>query len=150
MSDQAIARLIYETAIKLDTEDFKGFLRGCSAEFKYSIRVHSPDLGQEMVWLEQDRKGMEDLFTMLPQHVRMKGRFRRHVSVYTVDRESEGRVRAHSSFMVIFTDLEGTSRLFLAGQYEDLIDTEGESPQLLERIVRLDSRDTGPGMHIPV
>jgi methanesulfonate monooxygenase small subunit len=150
MTNDAISGLVYETAMRLDAEDFKGFMRACGDVFSYSIRVHSPDLGREMVWLEQDRKGMQDLLTMLPQHVRMKGRFRRHVSVYKVERPSAERACAHSSVLVVFTDQLGSSRLFLAGQYEDVFDTTGEAPRLIERVVRLDSRDVGPGMHIPV
>ncbi|WP_332816024.1 hydroxylase [Ramlibacter sp.] len=150
MSNEAIARLIYGAALKLDAEDFKGFLRQCGEEFKYSIRAYSPELGQEMVWLEHGRKGMQDLFAMLAQHVRIKGRFKRHVSVYSVDAASEGRARAHSSVLLVYTDLEGSSRLFAAGHYEDVIETSGDSPRLLERVVRLETRDLGPGLHVPV
>lgn len=150
MTNEAIAKLIYGGALRLDAEDFKGFMRQCSEEFCYSIRAYSPELGQEMVWLEHDRKGMQDLFAMLPQHVRIKGRFKRHVSVYSVDRESEGRARAQSSVLLVYTDPDGNSKLFAAGQYEDLIETAGELPRLLERVVRLETRDLGPGLHIPV
>lgn len=150
MSNEAINRLIYGGALKLDAEDFKGFLGHCGEEFRYSIRTYSPELGQDMVWLEHGRKGMQDLFAMLPQHVRLKGRFKRHVSVYSVDQEVDGRVRAHSSVLLVHTDSDGTSRLFAAGQYEDLIETDGDAPRLLERVVRLETRDLGPGLHVPV
>lgn len=150
MSNDAINRLIYGAALQLDAEDFKGFLGQCGEDFRYSIRAYSPELRQEMVWLEHGRKGMQDLFAMLPQHVRMKGRFKRHVSVYSVDQEDDGRARALSSVLLVHTDPDGTSRLFAAGQYEDLIEIEGASPRLLERVVRLETRDLGPGMHVPV
>jgi methanesulfonate monooxygenase small subunit len=150
MNTEAIARLIYGAALKLDAEDFKGFMRQCGDEFRYSIRAYSPELGQEMVWLEHGRKGMQDLFAMLPQHVRMKGRFKRHVSVYSVDKDDDGRARAHSSVLLVHTDPEGNSKLFAAGQYEDVIETAGETPRFLERVVRLETRDLGPGVHVPV
>lgn len=150
MSNDAITRLIYGAALKLDAEDFKGFLRQCGEDFTYSIRTFSPELGQEMVWLEHGRKGMQDLFAMLPQHVRIKGRFKRHVSVYSVDQQADGRTRAHSSVLLVHTDPEGNSKLFAAGQYEDVIETTGEQPRLVERVVRLETRDLGPGMHVPV
>jgi methanesulfonate monooxygenase small subunit len=150
MSKDAIQRLIYSAALKLDAEDFKGFMRECGDEFKYSIRAYSPELGQDMVWLEHGRKGMQDLFAMLPQHVRIKGRFKRHVSVYFVDRIDDGRANAHSSVLLVHTDPEGRSTLFAAGQYEDVIETTGETPRLLERVVRLETRDLGPGVHVPV
>ncbi|MBX3608617.1 MAG: hydroxylase [Hydrogenophaga sp.] len=150
MNSEAIARMIYGAAIKLDAEDFKGFMRQCGDDFRYSIRSYSPELGQEMVWLEHDRKGMQDLFAMLPKHVRMTGRFKRHVSVYSVDRDDDRHARAHSSVLLVHTDMEGNSKLFAAGQYEDLIDTAGDTPRILERVVRLETRNLGPGVHVPV
>lgn len=150
MTNDAISRLVYATAVKLDAEDFKGFLRQCSESLRYTIRAYSPELGRDMVWLDHNHKGMKDLFAMLPQHVRMKGRFKRHVSVYSVDREGDSRARAHSSVLLVHTDPDGNSKLFAAGQYEDVIDVGGDSPLLLERVVRLETRDLGPGLHVPV
>lgn len=150
MSNEDINRLIYTSAQKLDAEDFKGFLRQCGEGFRYTIKTYSPELGKEMTWLNHERKGMQDLFAMLPQHVRMKGRFKRHVSVYAVDRQDNGQTTAHSSVLLIHTDPEGHSKLFAAGQYEDVIDTSGDSPRLAQRVVRLETRDLGQGMHIPV
>lgn len=150
MNNEAVARLIYASVLKLDAEDFKGFLRHCGESFRYAIKAHSPELGKEMTWLDHGRKGMQDLFAMLPQHVRMKGKFKRHVSVYSIDPQEDGCTRVLSSILLIHTDLEGTSKLFAAGQYEDLIDLSGDAPLLVERVVRLDTRNLGQGMHIPV
>lgn len=150
MSNEAVGRLIYATVLKLDAEDFKGFLRHCCKSFRYTIKTYSPELGKEMTWLDHGRKGMQDLFAMLPQHVRMKGRFKRHVSIYSIDAQEDGSVRAHSSILLIHTDPEGSSKLFAAGQYEDVIDLSGDTPLLAERVVRLDTRDLGQGVHIPV
>jgi methanesulfonate monooxygenase small subunit len=150
MTNDDISRLVYSTAVKLDVEDFKGFLRQCDQEFRYTIKTYSPELGREMTWLDHDQKGMKDLFAMLPQHVRMKGRFKRHVSVYSVDRDGNDRARAHSSVLLVHTDPDGVSKLFAAGQYEDVIDTSGDKPLLVERVVRLETRELGPGMHVPV
>lgn len=150
MTNEDINRLIYTSALKLDAEDFKGFLRHCGESFRYSIKTFSPELGKEMTWLDHGRKGMQDLFAMLPQHVRMKGNFRRHVSVYTVDRQDDGKAKVHSSVLLIHTDPDGCSKLFASGQYFDVIDLGGDAPRLVERVVRLETRDIGPGMHIPV
>lgn len=150
MTNDDISRLIYAGAVKLDAEDFKAFLRRCADDFRYTIKAYSPELGQDMTWLDHDRKGMSDLFAMLPQHVRMKGRFKRHVSVYSIDRDADDRVRAHSSVLLVYTDPDGSSKLFAAGHYEDVIDTSGQTPRLRERVVRLETRDLSPGMHVPV
>lgn len=150
MNNEDISRLIYASAMKLDAEDFKGFLRFCGENFRYAIKAYSPELGKEMTWLDHGRKGMQDLFAMLPQHVRMRGRFKRHVSVYSIDRLEDGGVKVHSSVLLIHTDPEGKSVLFAAGHYEDLIDTSGASPRLGQRVVNLETRELGAGMHIPV
>lgn len=150
MNNEAIARLIYASVLKLDAEDFKGFLRHCGESFRYAIKAYSPELGKEMTWLDHGRKGMQDLFAMLPQHVRMKGKFKRHVSVYSIDTHENGSVRALSSVLLVHTDLEGNSKLFAAGQYEDVIDLSGDAPLFSERVVRLETRNLGQGMHIPV
>lgn len=150
MNNEAIHRLIYTSALKLDAEDFKGFLRQCGESFRYAIKTYSPELGKEMTWLDHGRKGMQGLFAMLPQHVRMKGKFKRHVSVYAIDHLEDGRVKAHSSVLLIHTDPDGVSKLFAAGQYFDVIEVSGEAPRLVERVVQLETRELGPGMHIPV
>ena len=150
MTNEAVGRLIFATVLKLDAEDFKGFLRHCGEGFRYAIKTYSPELGKEMTWLDHGRKGMQDLFAMLPQHVRMKGRFKRHVSIYSIDHQEDGSVKAQSSVLLIHTDLEGNSKLFAAGQYEDVIDLSGDTPRLTARVVRLETRELGPGMHIPV
>jgi len=150
MNNDDITRLIYASALKLDAEDFKGFLRHCGESFRYVIKAYSPELGKEMTWLDHGRKGMQDLFAMLPQHVRMKGRFKRHVSIYSVELQEDGSVKAHSSVLLIHTDPQGCSRLFAAGQYLDVIDMGGDMPRLAERVVQLETRELGPGMHIPV
>lgn len=150
MNNEDINRLIYASALKLDAEDFKGFLRHCGDSFRYAIKAYSPELGKEMTWLDHGRKGMQDLFAMLPQHVRMKGRFKRHVSVYSVDRQEDGTVTAHSSILLVHTDPEGNSKLFAAGHYNDVIELDGDAPRLIERVVYLETRELGPGMHVPI
>ncbi|WP_151446119.1 aromatic-ring-hydroxylating dioxygenase subunit beta [Lacisediminimonas profundi] len=149
MNREEIGAVVYEGALLLDQEDFKGFLRTCAPDFSYQITAFSPEIGKDMVWLKHDRQGMQGLFAMLPQHVRMKGRFKRHISIYRIGNE-DGCARVLSSVLLIHTDIEGTSTLFAAGQYEDIIDVSGPTPLLTSREVRLETRSLGPGMHIPV
>lgn len=149
MNDMDISRLIYTSALSLDAEDFNGFMTRCGQTFNYQITTFSPEIGRDMVWLDHDREGMQGLFSMLPKHVRIKGRFKRHVSIYSIDRD-DNQAKVLSSVLLIHTDPQGVSKLFAAGQYRDVIDLTGATPQLMERTVRLDTRDLGPGMHIPV
>jgi methanesulfonate monooxygenase small subunit len=151
MSNEAIQRLIFQSALTLDAEKYKAFLALCTEDFQYTAVTHSPDLGMDMTWLAHGRKGLQDMFGMIPQHVRLKGKFKRHVSVYTIDHDEPAKTAAVStSLMLIHTNLEGVSKLFAAAQYEDLVDTSGATPLLKKRLVRLDTRDLSPGIHVPV
>ncbi len=150
MNREDIRTLIFKSSMLLDAEDFKGFLEVCGDTFSYKISAYSPELGQDMIWLEHDRKEMEGLFEMLPKHVRMPGKFKRHVSIYSIDESGGDRAQVVSSLLVVHTDPHGASTLFAAGQYTDLVDTAQPSPRLLEREVRLDTRVLGPGVHVPI
>ncbi len=151
MKTETIQRLIYSTAITLDAENFKPFLALCSEDFHYSVVAYSPDLCMDMTWLNHDRKSMQDMLAMIPQHVRLKGCFKRHVSVYFVDPTADGQsASVVSSVLLIHTDSVGVSKVFAAGNYEDLVDLTGDTPLLKKRLVRLDTRDLSPGIHIPV
>ena len=151
MSNEAIQRLIFNSALTLDAEKYKAFLALCTEDFQYTAVTYSPDLGQDMTWLDHGRKGLQDLFGMIPQHVRLKGKFKRHASIYTIDRDEAAQTAAVlTSVMLIHTNQDGASKLFAAAQYEDTVDTSGAEPLLRKRVVRLDTRDLSPGIHIPV
>lgn len=151
MSNDALHRLIFNSAMTLDAEKYKAHLELCTEDFHYSVVTYSPDLGKDMTWLDHGRKSLQDMFTMISQHVRLKGKFKRHVSVYTVDRDTAaGTAQVLSSVLLIHTDQNGASKLFAAGQYEDTVDTGGEKPLLKKRVVRLDTRDLSPGIHVPI
>ena len=139
-----------KSCLMLDAENFKGCLQLCSDAFQYKIVAHSPEIGKDMVWLAQDHGGMKTLFGMLPQHVKMQGKFRRHVSVYSIEKVDDNHAKVVSSLMLAFTDNEGASKLFLVGQYNDVVGIENTVPRLVEREVRLETRSIAPGMHIPV
>ena len=133
----------------MNQEDFEDFLSFCAPSFRYRITAHSPELDKEMIWLDQDYDGLAALLEVVPQHLRRVGRMHRHVTVGVIERDgSEANVT--SSFLVVDTNLEGQSQLFAAGLYEDRIETEGEaSPRLLDRRVKLETRDLGIGSHVP-
>lgn len=151
MNTQAIQRLIYTITSHLDAESYKAFLTLCTDDFHYSVVTHSPDLGKDMCWLEHGRNGMRDMLSMIAKHVRLKGVFKRHVNVYFVDPGTEdGTAFVQSSVLLIHTDLNGVSKLFAAARYEDTIDIRGEAPRLRKRLVRLDTRDLSPGIHVPI
>ena len=103
-----------------------------------------------MVWLEQDRSGFEALIKMLPQHVRMAGRFNRQAAPAKVTLNN-GNLEVVSQLAMFHTNLDGDTRLLLVGRYIDqLKQRDGEPLVLTRRVVRLDTRNLREGMHAPI
>ena len=151
VSDDDLRDLIHRSCLFLDDSDWDGYLDLCTDDFTYRIAAFSPELRKEMVWLEQDRIGMTDLFGNLENHVTLQGRFLRHVNVALIARDDDHNTgQVTTTFFVIYTNLDGVSELFAAGRYNDTIDISGNRPLLRTREVRLDTRDLGGGTHFPI
>ena len=150
-SDDTVRNLIYRSCLLLDDENYGGYLNLCSSEFTYKIIAYSPEIRKQMTWMEHDRKEMSDLFGMLPKHVRMPGEFTRHANVYMIEsEENDKHALVTTSVIVMYTDLDGVSRVFAVGRYCDTVDVSGEIPLLEVREVRVKTRDLSPGSHIPI
>jgi methanesulfonate monooxygenase small subunit len=148
-SDQAIREVIYRACLALDAEEFETFMALCSPDFNYRLTVFSPEIRKDMTWLEQDYAGMKALLEMVPQHMTRPGSLKRHVSVYLIDRDGET-ATVTSSFIVIATDGNGKSSVFVTGNYYDDIDCSGDQPLLRSRRAHLETRDLGTGTHMPI
>ena len=149
--DGDIGALVYRTCLLLDAERFDDYLALCSADFRYRVKADSPDLGKEMTWLDLDRDELADLLENVANHVRLPGRFTRHATVYAIERDDDGaRAAVTTSLIVVYTDLDGVSRLFASGRYLDTVALAGPAPLLASRTVWLDTRDLGPGSHVPL
>lgn len=150
-SKEAIREFVAQTCLLLDEEDFDGFLQQCLPDFTYQIVAPSPELPQPMVWLDHDRNGLRELFTMIPKHVRMQGTICRHVSVYRIKALADGRSEVLSRLIALHTDPEGASRVIAVGKYHDIVDSGTDSePKLSARRVELETRTWSPGLHVPV
>ena len=150
--DTAVRDLVYRSCLRLDEGDFPGWLDLCAPDFRYTITAYSPEIRQEMVWLDHDRDGMEGLFKMLPKHNSDHSPLTRHASVYVVESD-EGRdeATAITSVVVYRTALDGgATELFAVGKYFDTVSLEGGTPLLTGRNVRLDTRELGIGSHFPL
>ena len=146
----SVERLIYDSCLLLDLEDFAGFIDLCAPEFTYRVTAYSPEIKKEMVWLEHDRAGMQALFENFYDHVRRLGSLHRQVAIYGIDRQDDGLFRVTSSFQVTHTDLEGRSKLFAVGRYHDLVCETAGGPRLSSRDARLETRELGSGSHLPI
>src|ERR671934_1741467 len=83
--DEAVRDLIYRGILKLDANDFAGWLELCAPQFHYTISTWSPEIRREVVWLDHDREGMANLIKLLPRHNSDQTPLTRHATVYAVD-----------------------------------------------------------------
>jgi methanesulfonate monooxygenase small subunit len=151
MDRTAIQDVVYQTCLLLDDKNFNAFLDLCDEGFRYSITTHSPEIRKDMIWLDHDKKGMQNLFTQLPRHNSDHSPITRHATVYRVEVD-EGRKEASvvSALQIYKTDLDGgATTLFAVGKYVDTIKLDGGKPKLAKRVVKLDTRMLGIGYHIP-
>ena len=146
-----IEELVYRSCLTLDDKDWKGFLALCDDGFRYQITAYSPEIKRDMIWLEQDKKGMDTLFTNLPRHNSDHSPLTRHATVYTVDLdEAKGEAAVVSALQVFRTQLDGgSSELFAVGRFYDTVKLNGSGPRLAKRVVKLDTRQLGYGYHVP-
>ena len=146
---QAIEELVYRSCLALDAGEYKTYLALCTQDFHYTVATYSPEIKREMVWLDQDRKGMETLFTNLPRHNSDHSPLTRHVTVYTVEVDGS-QAKVVSTLQVFRTQLDGgATELFAVGRFHDTVALDGGAPKLARRLVRLDTRQLGFGYHVP-
>jgi len=139
-SDDDVKAVVYRSCLAL-----------YAAEFNYRVTAYSPELRQDMVWLDQGREQMANLLEGIDNHHRLPGRFTRQANVYLiVCSPTNGHATVTTSLVVMYTDVEGVSKVFAVGRYVDSIDIAGDQPPLKAREVRLETRELGPGSHVPM
>ena len=139
-----------------DERRFGGFLERSSPDLRYRLVAYSPDLRREMTWLEHDRAGLAALVELLPRHHVDGAVWLRQAVLQTAHVEAPDRVRAVSALALYRTAVDvgdahldgGSSSLFAVGRYHDLYRQEDGRWRLLERTVRLDTRQLGVGSHL--
>ena len=142
--------LVALSCLLLDEEKFDQYLGLFIPESRYSIRAYSPDLRKDVSFLDLDYAEMEVLFRNLPRHVRLPGRFLRLANGTVVESNDGTQLSITTAVLVAHTDLEGVSRVFAAGRYRDKVAAVDGKARLIEREVRVDTRQFGPGSHIPL
>ena len=146
----AITELIYSSCMQLDEERYDEWLDElCHPDFRYTITTYSTEIKKRMTWLDHGVDALRHLCTTIPEHVTYHGRFHRHATLYRLSEEA-GRAEAISSLIVIHTDLEGESRFYAAGRYNDTVDISGAAPRFLARNVDLETRVLEFGSHRPL
>lgn len=154
MSDArtAVAEVIASASLRLDDDDFEGFLALCTPDFHYTIEAFSPEIRRDMTWLDLGRAELEVLFRTLPRHNSDHAPLTRHVTVYTVAvDEAQGEARAVSALQVFRTALDGgATALFAVGKIHDALTWDGARAALRQRRVKLTTRLLGIGSHKPL
>ena len=150
-SDDGVKAVVYRSCLALDDERFGDYLALCADDFRYRVTAYSPELRKEMVWLDRGREQLANLLESVDNHVRLPGRFTRQANVYLVEREpAKGWATVTASLVVMYTDPQGVSRVFAVGRYVDSIEVAGVRPLLKSREVQLETRELGPGSHLPI
>ena len=146
-----VEEAIYSSLLRLDAHDFAGFLDICDPEFRYSIGAYSPEIRQDMTWLDHDKAGLRTLFENLPRHKSDRALLTRHATVYSVFWPPDApEAKAVTSLQVYRTTLDGgETQLFAVGKIHDLLRLVDGQARLLRRDVKLTTRLLGIGSHIP-
>lgn len=154
MSDArtAVAEAISTASLRLDDDDFEGFLALCAPDFRYRIEAYSPEIRRDMTWLDLGRAELEVLFRTLPRHNSDHAPLTRHVTVYTVSVDDDRwEATAVSALQVFRTALDGgATSLFAVGKIYDALAWDGERAILRRRRVKLATRLLGIGSHKPL
>lgn len=145
-----VEELVYDTCLKLDAKNWRGFLDLCTNDFTYKVTAYAPEIRKEMTWLDRDRAELQEFVGMLPKHNTDPNPLTRHAQVWKVKMNGR-RAEIVSSLQIYRTALDGgASELYAVGKYYDTVALDGAAPRLLARHVKLDTRDLGWGTHLPL
>jgi len=134
----------------LDRGDYTGFLALCTADFEYQVRVYSPDIQQDMIWFDHGHDSLQALFESLPEHLLRPDKMMRHLGQSIIEEDSNTLVLLDTSLAVFLTNIQGQSRLWVTGRYEDKIVRDAGIWKLARRVTRLETRDLGIGTLVPI
>lgn len=145
-----ITALIYKSFLTLDDLNFTEFLNLCAPNYHYKITAYSPEIRKEMIWLEESRKSLEQLFVNLPKHNSDHSRLSRLGNVYLINKTAPHEWHALTFLQVFRTVLDGgATELFAIGKIHDKITETNTEFKLLDREIKLETRMFGFGHHIP-
>ena len=156
---RSVEQLIYKSCLALNDENWNDFLDLADpTRFKYSITNYSPEMRRDQCWMERDYKGLQQLFGLLEKHNSDNSPLTRHASVYTVEmNDARSEADVVSLFTIYRTQLDGINSpvtsgqtaLYAIGKYLDTVALHPSGPKVVERRVRLETRQLDIGSHIP-
>lgn len=156
---QAVQGLVHQTCMALNDEAWGEYLKLCDKErFKYRVVNYSPEIRREQCWADRDYKALKSAFDLFPRHNTDHSKLTRHAVVANVQYdEAKKEARVASNLTIYRTQEDGTmsyleagqTSLYAVGTYVDQIRIVDGEPVLMERTVRLDTRQLDVGSHKP-
>lgn len=156
---QSAHTLVYQSCAAMNEEKWDEYLKLCDAErFRYRVVSYTPELQREQYWADRNFKAMKSAFGLIPRHNSDHAKLTRHAVVQSVQGEPRSReVQVFSNLVIFRTEADGAmsylesgqTRLFAVGSYIDLVAVGDGEASLIERTVRLDTRQLDIGSHKP-
>lgn len=150
--DKPVAELVHRSCLCLDEMDFPAFLELCAPDFHYKVTAYSPEIRKDMVWQEVDKGEMKHHLDLIPRHVRDNSSLSRHAVVCAITYSDDGS-RAHvmSTLQIFRTKKDGgETSLFGVGRMRDVVDLADGTARLLDRELRMETRQLGIGSQVPL
>lgn len=154
---EAARDLIHESCLILNEEDWPGFLELCDPEeFHYSVVNYSPEIRREQSWMQRNHQDLKAMLDLLPRHNTDHSQLTRQPTVCRVGvGEKPGELSTVTVVTIYRTQLDGVNSpfesgqtsLYAVGRYLDRIRLDGDKATLLNRVVRLDTRQLDIGSH---
>jgi anthranilate 1,2-dioxygenase small subunit len=138
-----VAYFVASGALKLDRDQLEDWLEDFSEKSRYLVLPRENlERGYQVGVMSCESKAiLADRLSVLRNANKFNPHYDRHIISATVLNSVDaatGIVSATTPFIVVQTTLEGVSKLFVSGSYEDKIQTGGEY-RIVERIVVLDT-----------
>lgn len=141
---------IQQMADDLDDERFDRFLDRCRPEINYRIVTNSPDLGQDMTFMDLEGDELSTLLGTVEQHVRPSDKMLRHTSKPMIQSVDGSLVSCQTKVVIYHVDGSGDPGIYAIGRYDDAFIVTEAGPMLLRRDVVLTSRRFPFGSHVPL
>lgn len=137
-----IEDLIGDSAMLINEGKFEEFVASFEEDGRYIVLPReNREQGYEVALIScLSRAVLEDRILVLRRASKFNPHYDRHILSRTRIKSVEGDVvTAHTNFMVVQSTLEGMSKLFCAGCYEDRIKLGADKATFVERVAIIDT-----------
>lgn len=155
----AVKDTIYKACLLQDDQKWAEWLELCDEDFQYAIKAFSPEINYDMTYFSADHNHLTTMTEQLPKHNTDHSPLKRHLTVYTVDVDKDGKTATAVTSLVVYQNMldgekshldAGENHLFLVGKYLDKLKIENGKAKFLEREVRIETRRLDKGSHWPI